>query len=39
MIIQSINRKINKNKVLKLKEHYEQPSGSNTSRVKEFINE
>jgi len=39
MIIQTINRKINKKNTIKLKEQYEQPSGSDTSRIKEFSNE
>jgi len=37
MIIQSINRKINKENVLKEKTMYEQPSGSDTDRMKDFI--
>ncbi len=36
MIIQTINRKINKQNVQKQKEFYEQPSGNNTNRIKEF---
>lgn len=37
MLIQTINRKINKEKVQKLKEMYEQPSGNDDSRIKDFI--
>lgn len=37
MIIQTINRKINKNKVELEKELYEQPSGSSRERIKEFL--
>ena len=36
MILQSINRKINKENVLKEKTMYEQPSGSDTERIKDF---
>ncbi len=36
MIIQSINRKINKENVLKEKIMYEKPSGSDTDRIKDF---
>jgi len=36
MIIQSINRKLNNEKVLKEKTMYEQPSGSDTDRMKDF---
>ena len=39
MIIQTINRKINKSNTVKLKEQYEQPSSSDTSRIKEFSDE
>lgn len=37
MIVQTINRKINKDKVEKLKEYYELPSGSSRERIKEFL--
>ncbi len=37
MIIQSILRRVNKKAVQKQKEFYEEPSGSDTSRVKEFL--
>ena len=37
MVIQSILRKINKQKVLKEKEAYEAPSGNGDERIKEFI--
>jgi hypothetical protein len=37
MIVQTINRKINKNKVNLQKEHYELPSGSSKERIKEFF--
>lgn len=36
MIIQSINRKINKEVVQKQKALYEEPSGSDTTRIKDF---
>jgi len=36
MIVQTINRKINKNKVNLQKEYYELPSGSSRERIKEF---
>jgi len=36
MIIQSIKRKINKEEVQKKKALYEEPSGSNTTRIKDF---
>ena len=37
MLVQSINRKINKENVLQEKTMYEQPSGSDTDRMKDFI--
>lgn len=37
MIVQSILRKINKEKVLEEKEFYEAPSGNGDERIKEFI--
>ncbi len=37
MIIQTINRKVNKNKVELQKKQYELPSGSSTERVKDFL--
>ncbi len=36
MIIQTINRKINKDKVQALKEYYEKPSGNDMTRIKDF---
>jgi hypothetical protein len=39
MIIQIISRKLNKEKMLKIKEELELPSRSDTSRIKEFLNE
>ncbi len=37
MIVQSILRKINKEKVLQEKEYYELPSGNGDERIKEFM--
>jgi hypothetical protein len=37
MLIQTINRKMNKDKVELEKKLYEQPSGSSTERIKEFL--
>jgi len=37
MIIQTINRKVNKNKVELQKKQYELPSGSSTERMKDFL--
>ena len=37
MIIQTINRKLNKKNVEELKKHYEEPSGNSSERIKEFL--